>query len=59
MIRVEVVVDRLTKSTQFIPIKINYSLQKLDKVYIEKTVSLHGIPLSIVSYRNLRFTTRL
>ena len=38
-----VVLDRLTKSTHFILIKINYSLQKLVEVYIEKSVSFHGI----------------
>lgn len=38
-----VIVDRLTKSAHFIPIKISYSLQKLVELYIEKVVSLHGI----------------
>ncbi|XP_050914675.1 uncharacterized protein LOC127129562 [Lathyrus oleraceus] len=46
----------LTKSAHFIPLRFNYSLQKLAKLYIEKIVSLHGIPSSIISDRDLRFT---
>ncbi|XP_050918879.1 uncharacterized protein LOC127136354 [Lathyrus oleraceus] len=53
-----VTIDRLTKSTHFIPIKISYPLQKLDETYIEKVVSLHGIPSSIVLDRDLMFTSR-
>lgn len=50
--------DRLTKSTHFILIKISFPLQKLAKLYIEKIVSLHGIPSSIMSDRDSRFTSR-
>lgn len=53
-----VVLDRLTKLVYFIPIRINYKLQKLVELYIEKIVSLHGIPSSIVSDIDLRFTSR-
>lgn len=53
-----VVIDMLTKSAHFILIKINYLLQKLVKVYIEKIVSLHGILSTIVSNRYLRFTSK-
>lgn len=53
-----VIVDRLTKSTHFIPIKINFPLQRLAEIYIEVIVKLHGISSSIVSERDLRFTSR-
>ncbi|TYH27764.1 hypothetical protein ES288_A02G094200v1 [Gossypium darwinii] len=53
-----VVVDRLTKSTHFIPIRSDYSLEKLAKLYIFDIVRLHGVPLSIVSDRVPRFTSR-
>lgn len=46
-----VVMDRLTKLAHFILIKISYPLQKLAEVYIEKIISLYGIPSSIVSDR--------
>ena len=53
-----VVVDRLSKSTHFIPIKLNYPLHKLAEIYIEQIVKLHGVPSSIVSDRDPRFTSR-
>uniref|UniRef100_A0A2N9H3S5 Integrase catalytic domain-containing protein n=1 Tax=Fagus sylvatica TaxID=28930 RepID=A0A2N9H3S5_FAGSY len=53
-----VVVDRLTKSAHFIPIRMNYSLDKLAELYVNEIVRLHGVPVSIVSDRDLRFTSR-
>lgn len=53
-----VVVDRLTKLAHFIPIKIIFSLQKLAEIYISIIVKLHGIPSSIVSDKDPRFTSR-
>jgi hypothetical protein len=53
-----VIVDRLTKSAHFIPIKKTFSLEKLDKLYIQEIVSLHGVPLRIVSDRDARFVSR-
>jgi len=53
-----VVVDRLSKSAHFIPIRLNYPLQKLAEIYIEQIVKLHGVPSSIVSDRDPRFTSR-
>lgn len=54
-----VIVDRLTKSTLFLPIKMTDSVDKLAKIYINKMVRLHGIPVSIVSDQDLKFTSRL
>jgi len=53
-----VIVDRLTNSTHFIPIKTGMSVAMLAEIYIEKVVRLHGIPSSIVSDRDLRFTSK-
>ena len=52
-----VIVDRLTKSTHFLLIKKTYPLIRLAKMYIEEIVRLHGIPSSIVSDRDPRFTS--
>ena len=49
--------DRLTKSAHFIPIKITYSLERLAELYVAKVVKLHGVPVSIVSNRDSRFTS--
>jgi len=44
-----VIVDRLTKSAQFLPINIRYSLEKLIESYIREIVRLLGVPSSIIS----------
>ena len=53
-----VVVDRLTKSSHFLLVRTDYSLDKLTELCISEIVRLHGIPISIISYRDLRFTSR-
>ena len=53
-----VIVDRLTKSAHFIPVRVDYSLQRLAKLYISEIVRLHGVPVSIISDRYPRFTSR-
>ncbi|KAG8503507.1 hypothetical protein CXB51_001514 [Gossypium anomalum] len=53
-----VVVDRLTKSAHSIPVRTDYSLDKLAELYIAEIVRLHGVPMSIISDRDLRFTSR-
>ena len=52
-----VIVDRLTKSAHFLPIWANYPLEKLAQLYIQEIVRLHGIPLTIISDWDLRFTS--
>ena len=54
-----VIVDRLTKSAHFLPIKTIYSLDQLAQLYINEIVRLHGVPVSIVSDRDPRFTSML
>ena len=53
-----VIVDRLTKSVHFLPIKATYSIAKLAKLYVKHIVCLHGVPVSIVSDRDSIFTSR-
>jgi len=48
----------LTKSAHFIPVRVKYSLQKLAKLYVAEIVRLHGVPVSIISDRDPRFTSR-
>ena len=43
-----VVVDRLTKSAHFLPVRTDYSLDKLVELYIKEIVRLHRIPISII-----------
>ena len=53
-----VVVDRLTKSSHFLPVRTDYSLDKLAELYIKEIVWLNGIPISIILDRDPRFTSR-
>ncbi|KAG8501005.1 hypothetical protein CXB51_003048 [Gossypium anomalum] len=53
-----VVIDKLTKSAHFIPVRMDFSLDKLAELYISEIVRLHGVPLSIISDRDPRFTSR-
>ncbi|KAL5578321.1 hypothetical protein UlMin_020020 [Ulmus minor] len=52
-----VIVDRLTKSAHFIPIRVTYSLEQLAELYVKEIVRLHGVPKSIISDRDARFTS--
>ena len=53
-----VVVDRLTKSAHFLPIREKFSPQKLAELFMNHIVSLPGVPVSIISDRDPRFTSR-
>ena len=53
-----VIVDRLTKCAHFLPINLKWSMDKLAGVYVQEVVRLHGVPESIVSDRDPRFTSR-
>ena len=52
-----VIVDRLTKAAHFISIRMTYTLEKLAELYVANVVRLHGVPVSIVSDRDSRFTS--
>nr|GFC77268.1 putative reverse transcriptase domain-containing protein [Tanacetum cinerariifolium] len=52
-----VIVDRLTKSAIFTPIRETDSIDKLAKIYLKEVVTRHGIPVSIISHRDLRFAS--
>ena len=51
-----VIVDRLTKTSHFLPIKKTYSTDRLARLYVNRIICLHGIPVSIVSDRGATFT---
>ena len=53
-----VIVDRFTNSAHFIPVRIDYSMDRLAELYVDEIVRLHGVPLSIVLDRDPRFTSR-
>lgn len=53
-----VIVGRLIKSAHFIAINLRMSMAKFAQLYIREVVRLHGVPSSIISYRDPRFTSR-
>ena len=53
-----VIVNRLTKSAHFLPVRLDYSMDRLAEMYVSEIVRLHWIPLSIVSDSDPRFTLR-
>ena len=53
-----VIVDRLTKSSHFLPIREDYKVEKLARIYMDEIVRLHGVPLRIISDRDGRFLSR-
>ena len=53
-----VIVDRLTKSAHFLPIRETISSEKLAEIYMNEIIARHGVPVSIVSDRDTRFTSR-
>ncbi|GAB2279902.1 hypothetical protein Dimus_039391 [Dionaea muscipula] len=53
-----VIVDRLTKSAHFLPVKVTFSLERLARLYIREIIRLHGAPVTIVSDRDPRFVSK-
>ncbi|GKC71914.1 putative reverse transcriptase domain-containing protein [Tanacetum coccineum] len=50
-----VIVDRLTKSTHFLPMRETYFMDKLARLYLKEVVTRHGIPVSIICDHDPRF----
>src|SRR5262249_13531582 len=53
-----VIVDRLTKSAHFLPVKTTYTVAQYARLYLDRIVTLHGVPVSIISDRGPQFTSR-
>ena len=53
-----VVVDRLTKSAHFIPIKVKDPMDKLARLCVQNIIRLRGVPSVIILGKDSRFTSR-
>ncbi|GKC31933.1 reverse transcriptase domain-containing protein [Tanacetum coccineum] len=53
-----VIVDRLTKSAHFLPMREDYKMERLARLYLNEIVARHGVSISIISDRDSRFTSR-
>ncbi|GKA99361.1 reverse transcriptase domain-containing protein [Tanacetum coccineum] len=54
-----VIIDRLTKSAHFLPMREDDTLEKLTRQYLKEVVSKHGVPVSIISDRDGKFTSHI
>ncbi|GJZ87747.1 reverse transcriptase domain-containing protein [Tanacetum coccineum] len=52
-----VIVDRLTKSAHFLPMRETDLMEKLMKLYMKEVVTRHVVPVSIISDRDGRFAS--
>nr|GFA60136.1 reverse transcriptase domain-containing protein [Tanacetum cinerariifolium] len=52
-----VIVDQLTKSAIFLPIRETHPMEKLARMYLKDVVTRHGIPVLIICDRDCRFTS--
>ncbi|GKD59271.1 putative reverse transcriptase domain-containing protein [Tanacetum coccineum] len=52
-----VIIDRLTKSAHFLPMRENDLIEKLMRLYIKEVVTRHGVPVFIIFDRDGRFTS--
>ncbi|GJU14584.1 putative reverse transcriptase domain-containing protein [Tanacetum coccineum] len=53
-----VIVDRLTKYAHFLPMREDYKMDRLARLYLNEIVARHGVPISIISDRDSCFTSR-
>ncbi|GKC48817.1 putative reverse transcriptase domain-containing protein, partial [Tanacetum coccineum] len=52
-----VILDRLTKTAYLLPIREDYKMDRLARLYLNEIVARHGVPISIISDRDSRFTS--
>ncbi|GKB55102.1 putative reverse transcriptase domain-containing protein [Tanacetum coccineum] len=53
-----VIMDRLTKSVHFLPMREDYKMERMARFYLNEIVARHGVSISIISDRDSRFTSR-
>ncbi|GJR06648.1 putative reverse transcriptase domain-containing protein [Tanacetum coccineum] len=53
-----VIMDQLTKSAHFLPMRKDYKMDRLARLYLNEIVARHGVPISIIFDLDSRFTSR-
>ncbi|GKB18088.1 putative reverse transcriptase domain-containing protein [Tanacetum coccineum] len=54
-----VIMDRLTNSAHFLPMRKDYKIDRLTRLYLNEIVARNGVPISIISDCDSRFTSRV
>jgi hypothetical protein len=52
-----VVVDKLTKASHFIPVKITHKATNIVDIFMREITRFHGIPKTIVCDKDPKFTS--
>ena len=52
------IVDRFTKTAHFLPVRSTYKMSDYAVLYMDRIISLHGVPKTIVSDRGSQFVAR-
>jgi hypothetical protein len=52
-----VVIDKLSKSSHFIPVRSTFKDINIDKIFMKEIFRLHGIPKMVISDRDVKFTS--
>ncbi|GKD13717.1 putative reverse transcriptase domain-containing protein [Tanacetum coccineum] len=53
-----VIVDWLTKTAHFLPMREDYKMDRLARLYLNEIVARHGVPISIILDHSSHFTSR-
>jgi hypothetical protein len=51
------VIDKLSNSTHFIPIKLTFKVINISKIFMKEIFRLHGIPKMVILDRDIKFTS--
>ena len=52
------IMDWLTKSTHFLAMRMTFNIEEFYRLYVREIVQLYGVPVSILSNKDPRFTAR-
>jgi hypothetical protein len=52
-----VVIDKISKSTHFIPVKSTSKAINIAEIFMKEIFRLHGIPKMVISDRDVKFTS--
>nr|GEX05101.1 putative reverse transcriptase domain-containing protein [Tanacetum cinerariifolium] len=52
---ISVIIDRLTKSAHFLPMREDYKMDRLARLLLNEIVSRHGVPISIIFDREFSY----
>ena len=52
-----VVVEKLTKASHFVPVKRTHTTTNIAEIFMKEIARLNGIPRTIVSDRDTKFTS--